>query len=295
MSSNIDRLANAVDRQRLAESRIAVFGCGASHHLVTNLARCGVGHFTLVDPDCVGSENICRTDYLPEEIGHSKVAALGQKLRRLSTIVTVQEHPTSAATFFKVRSEQLSQRGGRNADPDLLIAATDSFPAQAAVNQFAVKEGIAALYVGVTLQGLGGEIVFWHRGLPCFRCLMAHRYEQLAEQLSSPTACEGVTLFDTDFVDAIAGQIALGLLLRRTETRFGRLITALGDRNFLRVKIDPHYRLGGRDLVRSELGIPANNEHFIGWCVSALRDPDRGQLTCGDCQEAGHQPYHDHE
>jgi hypothetical protein len=145
--------------------------------------------------------------------------------------------------------------------------------------------------------GLGGEVVFWYPGLPCFRCLLANRYRQhaaLAEQsarLNPPST--GSTIFETDFVDSIAGQIVLGLLLRGSTSRFGQLIESLGDRNYLRVKIDPHYRLNGRDHVREELGISADNAHFTGWCVSALRDPDRGDPPCADCTAMGHRPYHD--
>src|SRR5262249_18601999 len=132
----------------------------------------------------------------------------------------------------------------------LVIAATDSFAAQATVNRFALVSRTPALFVGLAPRGLGGEVVFWYAGLPCFRCLVGKRYragKAAAKGARTDPPSHGCTVFDLDWVDSVAGHVALALLLRGTATRFGRLLERLGDRNYLPLKIDPDYRQSGRD------------------------------------------------
>jgi hypothetical protein len=116
---------------------------------------------------------------------------------------------------------------------------------------------------------------------------------QARSEAADVVRSDKVLLFDVTWLDAIVGQLALGLLLRGTETRGGRLLETLGNRNYLRLKIDPDYRQSGRDCVRAELGIPADNPHFTGWCVSAQADPAGGDPPCADCLAAGHRPDHE--
>jgi hypothetical protein len=85
---------------------------------------------------------------------------------------------------------------------------------------------------------------------------------------------------DLHLVDAIAAQIAVGLLTRGADNRFGRLIDGLGDRQLLLVKIDPGLRFGGRDLFEERLGSDPCNFSFTTIALSRLRDP-----RCPDCAQ----------
>ena len=149
-----------------------------------------------------------------------------------------------------------------------------------------------ALWPGVYEGGLGGEIVFWYPGLPCYRCLVPGRYkaqqQARAEGRSLDPPSDGTTIFEDGFIDVVTGQLVLGLLTRGAENRYGRLIEKLGDRNFLHVKLDPEYRWNGRDVIREQLGIPEDNDRFFAWNIAARRDPDGGQPPCPDCVEFGH-------
>lgn len=278
MTIDRSRIALAIDIQKLAASWVVLVGCGGSCHLATSLVRSGVGRFTLIDGDCIAPENLCRTDFQHADLGRMKVAALGQMLESLGASVHCLPHRLTRACW------------GQLVGANLIIAATDSFYGQAEVNRFAVHNRTSALFAGLSRCGLGGEIVFWYPGLPCYRCLVSQRYSlhdaypNLGEEPVSGTS----TLFDLSWLDAIVGHLALGLLLRGTVTRFGQLIESLGQQNYLRLKIDPAYRQSGRDLVRNDLAIPCDNKNFTGWCVSAQCDPQRGSPPCPDCLAAGH-------
>lgn len=140
------RIATVVDAARLASRCVALVGCGGSHHLATSLARSGVGRFVLFDGDVVESTNLCRTDFLPSDIGRPKVHALGRRLQELDAAVECVPEDFSDETAERLPAV------------DLIIAATDSFAGQAAVNRWAVQHRTPALFVGLGAAGSAGKL-----------------------------------------------------------------------------------------------------------------------------------------
>ncbi len=69
--------------------------------------------------------------------------------------------------------------------------------------------------------------------------------------MSTHIPSTGGTILDLHLVDAIAGQIAVGILTAGAENRMGRLIRQLGNRNLLQIKVDPEYRLGEKTSLRN--------------------------------------------
>lgn len=286
---NYSRIRGSVDVSRLAKSRVALVGTGGGRDMACDIVRSGVREIRLFGLDHVEEVNLSRQGFLLADVGRTKVDATAKALRAINPDVIVR---TSTDDITKLPQHILAKRF---ADVDLLILATDRFLAQAKGNEIALALGIPAMWIGLYLHGLGGEIAFWHPGIAaCFRCVCANRYADHARLVSGRDSLDppsdGATILDIHLVDAIAGQIAIGLLTRGSATRYGQLIDALGDRNFIQVKIDPEFRIGSRDIVRELLGVPAENDCFFSWNAVARRDPDRGQLYCEDCARLrGHQ------
>jgi hypothetical protein len=117
----------------------------------------------------------------------------------------------------------------------------------------------------------------------CYRCICSSRYRAFAQQASG-TANEihipstGGTIFDLHLVDAVAGQIAVGILTAGADNRMGRLIEQLGNRNFLQIKNDPTYRLGDRDIFRQYLG-----DHPANFSFTTIALPMEPEADCPDC------------
>ncbi len=280
---NFDRIASAIDVQRMQASRVALFGSGASVGLASDLVRSGLGHIDLYDFDVVAPENLSRQAHLASHIGLPKVDALARQLTAIN--------PQVGITCQQVDFTRLTEAEWKTqfSDVDLLVFATDRFTAQAKGNELALYLGKPALWIGLYAGGMGGEVIFWHPELPaCYRCLCTNRYathaaEQAAGRSIDP-ASDGATIFDIHYLDAIAGQLAVGLLTRGTDNRFGRLIDQLGDRNFIQVKIAPEFAWRGRDVIREQLGVPTERDTFFAWNTAARRDPDGGNLACPDCE-----------
>jgi molybdopterin/thiamine biosynthesis adenylyltransferase len=222
--------------------------------------------------------NIPRQGFLSGDTGLTKVEAVARMIRRVNPRTEVRGFPVD---FTAMTEPEVDANFG---DTDLFVFATDSFAAQAFGNTVALRLRKPALWVGLYPGGRAGELIFWHEELAaCFRCLCRRRYEAHAGNGRERATSAGATIFDIELIDALAGMLAVGLLTRGAENRYGRLIDELGDRNFLQVKIDPAWTLQGRDVVREHLGIDADCEAYASFCTIARSDPDGGEPPCPDC------------
>jgi hypothetical protein len=111
---------------------------------------------------------------------------------------------------------------------------------------------------------------------------LSGRYEYFAK--GNPNNAAGADIFALQILDGIAGMIVLALLTRGADNRYGRLIEQLGDRQFLQVKLDPAWTLGGKDVIREQLGIAPDCDAYLSFCTIARRDPDPGG-QCPDCKK----------
>jgi molybdopterin/thiamine biosynthesis adenylyltransferase len=281
---DLTRIADVIDVVKTLAACVAVFGAGGSAGLVCNLARCGVSRFKLFDFDRISPANVARQHHDATDVGRSKVAALADAIRRINpdAIVEVIED-----NFLEMDAAELASH---LAECDLLIFATDRFEAQARGNELALQFNVPALWIGLYAGGTAGEIIFWHPDLDaCFRCLCARRYEVQAAaskvQRSLDPASDGCTIFDVAMLDAIVGMLAIALLTRGSDNRFGRLIDELGDRNFIQVQLDPSWNLAGVNPVRKYLGVADECPAFFAWNAIVRSDPDHGNLYCPDCHK----------
>jgi hypothetical protein len=278
------RIATTIDVQSLGQKTIAVVGVGASMGLLCDLARSGVVRFKLLDRDNVEPINLARQAHLRSHLGQPKVDAAAAQLRQLEPDLDIGVHRVD---FLELSDEQLD---AMFANVDLIIMCTDSFACQARGNELALRLGKPVIIVGLYARAGAGEAIWWSPdvdGLPCYRCLVPGRYgaqqRAAAEGRSLDPPSAGATIFDIHLLDAIVGQLAIGLLTRGADNRFGRLIEQLGDRNMIQLKIDPTWTFAGRDVFREQLQVPDGVDTLFAWTAIARRDPDRGRLYCPDC------------
>lgn len=281
---DLSRIAGVIDVNKTAAACVAVFGAGGSAGLAGNLARSGVGRFKLFEFDQVSPANIARQHHDATDIGRLKAQALADAIRRINPDALVE---VVEGNYLELTDAVLD---AHVTECDLLVLATDRFAAQARGNELALQFNVPSLWIGLYAGGTAGEIIFWHSGIDaCFRCLCAKRYEaQLGaeqEQRSLDPASDGCTIFDVAMLDAIAGMVAIGLLTRGSDNRFGRLIDRLGDRNFIQVQLDPSWEFGGANPIRKYLGVDENCTAFFAWNTIVRADPDRGNLYCPDCEK----------
>lgn len=274
---NYQRIQSSIDVRRMRDSHVTIVGGAVG--LAADLVRCGLGHLTLVDFDTVSDTNPARQDFLPRDLWRRKTEAAAEHLRRINPGVTVE---TMHADICTLSDEDVEVSFGHT---DLTVWGTDSHHAQARGNLIAQQLGISSIWIGLYAKAAAGEIIHHVPGVTpaCYRCICSSRYEAFAAAgpqtgTQQPTS-DGGTILDLRLVDAIAGYIAVGILTRGADNRFGQLIDSLGDRNLQQVKIDPEYRLGNRDIFAEYLGDhPAN---FSFTTIAVPMEPESGCPDCG--------------
>ena len=102
--SRTERLVGTEALNRLADARVILFGVGGvGSWCAESLVRSGIGHLTLVDPDCVDITNINRQ--LPatlETVGRPKVEVLKERFATINPaceVTALQERYTLGADF----------------------------------------------------------------------------------------------------------------------------------------------------------------------------------------------------
>lgn len=77
----------------LRAAHVGIIGAGGLGSNVTMmLARSGVRHMTIVDPDIVDASNLNRQAYFPNDVGESKVLALARHLKMLEPAMRLVVH-----------------------------------------------------------------------------------------------------------------------------------------------------------------------------------------------------------
>lgn len=165
-------------QRRLAESVVAVVGCGGAGSLaVQALAHLGVGHVVLVDDDVVEASNLNRL------VGAMPIDA---RLRRRKTSVAERlvrrVDPDIAVT--ELRGSVLEPDVWRQLrGVDALVGAVDTDAARWALNLLAVQYQRCYVDVGVSVIAearveAAGHVAVVLPGGPCLRCL--HGYDPRA-------------------------------------------------------------------------------------------------------------------
>ena len=271
MAMNFNRILPTIDVAVMQQSHAVIVG-GATQ-LARDLVHSGLGAVTVVDFDRVDGSNPARQDFYSTDLGRYKAEATAADLRRINPEVEIECQVQDYCALSR------EEHDGLFGHTDLLILGTDSFTAQARGNIESIRLGIPAIWIGLYRGGRAGEIVYYVPGVTeaCYRCICKDRYEAFAAG-GAHVSSTGGTILDLHLLDAIAGQIAVGILTRGAENRMGRLIKKLGNRNLLQVKIDPDYRLGDKDIFGQYLG-----DHPANFSFTTIALPMEREANCPDC------------
>lgn len=155
MDSSSSRLPGE-EQRRLATAKIVVVGCGALGSGVARmLAKAGVEHLRLVDPESLGWENIRRHELGGRTVGFGKAKSLADTIRAdLPMIGFVEGYETTFATFAREHPEALKQA-------DLIISCTGDWAADASVEHALAQAGhkAAAVYGWMEAHALAAHAV----------------------------------------------------------------------------------------------------------------------------------------
>lgn len=131
----------AVGQLRLAQSLVAIVGCGATGSVVASLlARSGVGTLRILDRDYVEPSNLQRQSLFDEDDAREslpKAIAAARQIARFNSQIAIEPH---VADLTPSNIESLL--GGC----DLILDGTDNFETRYLINDYALKNGVTWIY-----------------------------------------------------------------------------------------------------------------------------------------------------
>jgi len=252
-------------QRKLAESRVAIVGCGATGSALAGLlARAGVGTLRIIDRDYVEPSNLQRQSLFDENDAAEsmpKALAAARKIAAFNSEITVDP---KADDLVPANIEVLLE------GTHLILDGTDNFETRYLINDYAVKCSCPWIYsaavasYGVTLNVVPGRTA-------CLACIFPDSPRGMVE------TCEtsGILNSAVNLVASIAATEALKFLvagvdapqLRRTLLSFDVWTNehaeiaaanprsgcrACGERNFVHLGGEgrPHITLCGRNSVQ---------------------------------------------
>ena len=130
-------------QSRLAQSRVAIVGCGATGSSIASLlARAGVGHMRIIDRDYVEPSNLQRQTLFDESDAAEslpKAVAATRKISAFNSGIAVE------ASVTDLTPENISDL---LADAHLILDGTDNFETRYLINDYAVQQGLPWIYTG---------------------------------------------------------------------------------------------------------------------------------------------------
>jgi len=198
---------------QLTQFRVLVVGIGGLGAPVTlHLARAGVGHLVLVDPDKVELSNLQRQIiHSSQNLGEWKVESARQKIRQLSPQTQVSVLPC------RLETDLLSQQVSVS---DVIVDCTDNFSSRFALNQACLfyKKPLVS---GAALRFSGQLTVFLLQESysPCYHCL----YPDI---LDTETTCQnnGIISPLVGVIGSLQALEVVKILLNLGKTLCGRLL-----------------------------------------------------------------------
>lgn len=213
-----------------------ISGCGSVGSLVAmELARAGVGHFVLVDPDIVEYHNLCRHQCGIEDVGDLKINALTRKLKNINPKAEIHTFEGILQNIPKTMLDECCVP-----HETVFVGCADNRIADVYANRISIYYSAAFVSIGFWERAYAGEI-FYHipgQGMPCYECALGDggglsaRVEANHHVYSNQENIEGLKFepgisVDINFITSIGIKLIIDILNAGDETYIPRLLNDL--------------------------------------------------------------------
>ncbi len=162
------RNTGILETSALAARNVVIVGLGSGGSpIALDLARAGVGHFTLIDFDRLELGNISRHVCGINDLGRYKTLAVRDQI--------LQKNPFAVVRTMELNVNQaLRQVEDAIGESDLLIVASDNDQSRFNLNQMSLNTSKVALYGRAITRAAGGDVLRvrpWAG--PCYNCVFS--------------------------------------------------------------------------------------------------------------------------
>jgi molybdopterin/thiamine biosynthesis adenylyltransferase len=187
------RRSGILESTILRDKSVLCLGAGTGGaHAAIELAKCGVGHFVLVDRDRLSVGNVVRHPGGISQVGRFKVHVLRDLIHDKNPDAKVQAYPIDLNYDSQEKLKELID------EADVVICATDNRPSKLLINRLCVEANVVAIYGGAFRRAYGGQVQRVHpRQSPCFECFVAVMPDAASDvEVSSAAAAADIAYSD---------------------------------------------------------------------------------------------------
>ena len=180
-SQVFDRNRGVLESGTLAGKHVLIVGLGSGgSSIALDLAKSGVGRFTLVDMDRLETHNVGRHACDLGDLGRRKTLAVRDLLYRRNPAAVID---TLDVDILDMPEEDLA---ALIESSDLVVVATDSNASRFRLNRLAVQTRTPAVFGRAYLRACGGDALRVRADGPCYSCMVSERI--VSEEVTAGTA-----------------------------------------------------------------------------------------------------------
>lgn len=152
----------------LEQKHVAVIGLGSfGSQIAIELAKAGVGEFSLVDFDRVELHNLARHTCFIKDLGRLKTDAIEEAVLGKNPYAKIHKYPLDIS---KNRMELEAIVSHVN----LLICATDNNPSRFVLSQALFDFQKVGIFGRAFTRAEGGDVFIYHPGQACYSCMVGN-------------------------------------------------------------------------------------------------------------------------
>lgn len=164
----------------LEAKRVMIVGLGSfGSQIAIELAKAGVGNFSLFDFDRVELHNLARHTCTIKDLGRLKTDAIYDAIVGKNPYAHVEKFPIDINDDLQLLNDEISKA-------DIVICATDNNKSRFNISEALVKQQKLGIFGRAVTRAEGGDVFRYTPGGPCYCCLIgAGWYDTTAEEITN--------------------------------------------------------------------------------------------------------------
>lgn len=151
----------------LEKKRVMIVGLGSfGSKIAIELAKAGVGNFSLFDFDRVELHNLARHTCTINDLGRLKTDALYDAIVGKNPYAIVDKFPIDINKYMSLLEEEVTKA-------DIVICATDNNHSRFNISESLVKYGKIGIFGRAVTRAEGGDVFRYRPNGPCYSCLIS--------------------------------------------------------------------------------------------------------------------------